>query len=297
MPRCPAWAKVNLTLHITGRRADGFHELESLVVFAGVGDELEFTADADLSLSVTGPFAPAIAAAGSADEDNLVLRAARSLRARLGMTDGVHIRLDKHLPVAAGIGGGSADAAATLLGLAEFWGVDDTAMLSEIGLGLGADVPVCLAGGSSYVSGIGERIVPVSDLPPVWLVLANPGRPLATGAVFAARKGAFSVPQPWTGPTATAMDLAARLAAYRNDLEPAAQSLMPEIDDVLGALLTTDGCLLARMSGSGATCFGLFSEPSLAHAAAVSIRTLRPTWWVAAAPVLGRDEKVVSVAG
>jgi len=290
MHRCLAWAKVNLTLHITGRRTDGYHELESLVVFAGVGDTLEFNPAADLTLSITGPFAPAIAATGSADEDNLVLRAARSLRARLGIADGAHIRLEKCLPVAAGIGGGSADAAATLLGLAAFWGADDAALLREIGLGLGADVPVCLAGGPSYVSGIGERIVPVPDLPPVWLVLANPGLPLATGAVFAAREGAFSAPQPWTGSTATAADLAARLAMCHNDLEPAARCLVPEIDDVLTGLLATDGCLLARMSGSGATCFGLYADPALARAAAAAIGERRPTWWAAAAPALGRTK-------
>ncbi len=288
MHRCLAWAKVNLTLHITGRRADGYHELESLVAFAGVGDTLEFTPAADLTLSITGPFAPAIAATGSADEDNLVLRAARSLRGRLGIADGAHIRLDKHLPVAAGIGGGSADAAATLLGLVEFWGAGDAALLSEVGLGLGADVPVCLAGGPSYVSGIGERIAPVPDLPPVWLVLANPGRALATGAVFAAREGNFSPPQPWTEPIAEATDLAARLAMYRNDLEPAARCLTPEIDDVLAVLQATDGCLLARMSGSGATCFGLYADPASARAAAAMIGEQRSTWWVAAAPVLGR---------
>ncbi|MHA1600088.1 MAG: 4-(cytidine 5'-diphospho)-2-C-methyl-D-erythritol kinase, partial [Alphaproteobacteria bacterium] len=223
----PAWAKVNLTLHITGCRADGYHELESLVVFAGVGDTLEFAPADDLTLTITGPFAPAIATAGGASagsmvDDNLVLRAARALRERLEIAEGVRIRLDKHLPVAAGIGGGSADAAAALLGLVAFWGAGDRAMLSEIGPGLGADVPVCLAGGPSYVSGVGERIAPVPDLPPAWLVLVNPGRPLGTGAVFAARTGDFSPPQPWNEPVTTAADLAVRLLAYRNDLEPAA---------------------------------------------------------------------------
>ena len=288
MLRRSAWAKVNLTLHITGCRADGYHELESLVVFAGLGDELEFAPAAELALSITGPFAPAIDAAGSAVDDNLVLRAARALRAHLGITDGAHIRLDKHLPVAAGIGGGSADAAAALMGLADLWGAGDTAVLAELGPSLGADVPVCLVGGPSYVSGIGERIVPVPKLPPAWLVLANPGRPLATGAVFAARKGAFSLPSPWVGPVATVVALARQLAAYRNDLEPAARRLLPEIGDALAALLATDGCLLARMSGSGATCFGLYAEMSGARAAAAVIRAQRPTWWVAAAPILGR---------
>lgn len=282
MSRHHAWAKVNLTLHITGCRADGYHELESLVVFAGVGDELTFAPAAELTLLLTGPFASAII------DDNLVLRAARALGAHLGIADGAHIRLDKRLPVAAGIGGGSADAAAALLGLAELWGAEDTTALAELGLSLGADVPVCLAGGPSYVSGIGEKIAPVPALPPAWLVLANPGQPLATGAVFATRKGAFSPPSAWVGPIATVAALAAQLAAFRNDLEPAARRLLPEIGDVLGALSATDGCLLARMSGSGATCFGLYAEAEAAQAAAVAISARRPTWWVAAAPIQGR---------
>lgn len=254
------------------------------MVFAGVGDALEFAPAAELVLSVTGPFAPAIAAA-----DNLVLRAARALRGRLGIAAGARMRLDKRLPVAAGIGGGSADAAATLLGLADVWGAADTALLSEIAPTLGADVPVCLAGGPSTVAGIGERIAPVPDLPPAWLVLANPGRPLATGAVFAARDGTFSRPSPWVGSVGTAAALAARLAAGRNDLEPAARRLVPEIGAVLRALSATDGCLMARLSGSGATCFGLYAQMSSARAAAMAIGAQQPTWWVAAAPILGRD--------
>lgn len=294
MIRRSAWAKVNLTLHITGRRADGYHELESLVVFARVGDELEFAPATELMLSVTGPFAPALAAGGGgaggsgAGNDNLVLRAARALRTRLGIAEGAHIRLDKHLPVAAGIGGGSADAAAALTGLAALWGAADAAMLAEIGPSLGADVSVCLAGGPSYVSGIGERIVRVPELPPAWLVLANPGQPLATGAVFAARVGAFSPPTPWVEPVATVSALGVQLAAFRNDLEPAARRLLPEIGDVMGALSATEGCLLARMSGSGATCFGLYVEESAARAAAATIQAQRPAWWVAAASILGR---------
>lgn len=286
MSRCSAWAKVNLSLHITGCRADGFHELESLIVFAGVGDELEFAAAAELTLTVSGPFAPAIAAVG---DENLVLRAARALQARLGIADGAHIHLDKHLPVAAGIGGGSADAAAALVGLADFWAVKDTEVLAELAPSLGADVPVCLAGGPSYVSGIGERIVPAPALPPAWLVLVNPGKPLATGAVFTTRKGAFSPPTPWIGPIGSVAALAKQLTAFRNDLEPAARRLLPEIGDVLAALSMTDGCLLARMSGSGATCFGLYAEVSAARAAATMICARQPTWWVASAPILGRE--------
>ena len=292
MLRRAAWAKVNLTLHITGRRPDGLHELESLIVFAGIGDALEFAPADDLTLTISGPFAPAIAAEDVAD--NLVMRAARALQARLGRADGARIRLDKRLPVAAGIGGGSADAAAALAGLAELWGGGDATVLADLALGLGADVPVCLAGGPSFVTGIGAGIAPVPSLPPAWLVLANPGRPLATGAVFAARTGPYSPPQPWAEAVADAGAdagaLAARLAGYRNDLEPAARGLLLEIGDVLEALSATEGCLLARMSGSGATCFGLYAAADPARAAAAAISAHRPAWWVMPAPILGRED-------
>jgi len=218
-----------------------------------------------------------------------VLRAARALRTRLGTAAGARIHLDKSLPVAAGVGGGSADAAATLAALAELWGAEGTEMIAEIAPSLGADVPVCLAGGPSFVTGIGECIVPLPDLPPAWLVLANPGRPLATGAVFAARDGPYSPPQPWVGPIADVAGLATRLSAFRNDLEQSAIGLLREISDVLAALSATGGCLLARMSGSGATCYGLYADAAAARAAAAALGARRPAWWVAAAPMLGRE--------
>jgi len=288
MLRRAAWAKINLTLHITGRRPDGLHELESLIVFAGVGDALTIAPAEDLTLTMSGPFAPAIAAEDGAE--NLVLRAARALQTRLGIAGGAHIHLDKRLPVAAGIGGGSADAAAALTALADLWGCEDAFAAADLAPGLGADVPVCLAGGPSFVTGIGERIVAVPDLPPAWLVLANPGQPLATGAVFAARTGPFSPPQPWTGSVADAVALAARLVGFRNDLEPAARGLLPEIGDVLQVLSASEGCLLARMSGSGATCFGLYTAAAPARAAAASLGAHRPAWWVMPAPILGRED-------
>jgi 4-diphosphocytidyl-2-C-methyl-D-erythritol kinase len=178
--------------------------------------------------------------------------------------------------------------------LAELWGGGDAAALADLAPGLGADVPVCLAGGPSFVTGMGERIAAVPDLPPAWLVLVNPGRPLATGAVFAARRGDFSPPRPWAGPVAAAADLAARLAGFRNDLEPAARGLLPEIGDVLEALSASEGCLLARMSGSGATCFGLYPAAATARAAAAAIGAARPAWWVMPAPILGREDRETS---
>ena len=281
-----AWAKVNLSLHVVGRRPDGFHELDSLIVFAGIGDGLTAAPADDLTLTVDGPYAAALDESGDAAE-NLVLRAARSLRARAGATAGADLRLTKSLPVAAGLGGGSSDAAAALRALVELWRLSvPEAELSDIAADLGADVPVCLAGRPSVVGGIGERIDPAPALPPAWLVLVNPGVPLATAVVFGAREGPFSGPARWAEPLADASALARRLAGCRNDLEPAARRLAPEIGEVLTLLTGTEGCLLARLSGSGATCFGLYAEQAGATRAAAAIRAVRPHWWVHAAPIL-----------
>ncbi len=280
-----AWAKINLTLHVTTRRVDGYHELDSLIVFAGVGDELLISPAEGLSLEVNGPFAGALASEATAD--NLVMRAAAGLRARYGVTQGTQIRLTKNLPVAAGLGGGSADAAAALRGLSRLWGLEPPAAeLTALAAELGADVPVCIAALPGFVSGIGEKIAPPPPLPPAWLVLVNPGVPLATAAVFAARQGGFSQAAVWHDAASSAPALAARLKERRNDLESPAIKLMPEIADVLGAIGATPECLLARMSGSGATCFGLYAHQAQASAAAAAIERDRPAWWVCAAPML-----------
>ncbi len=296
--RRPAWAKVNLTLHVTGRRADGYHELDSLIVFAGYGDELELARAATLSLDIDGPFAAALGAgpaAGPSPADpsnNLVLRAARALRARHGLGAGARLRLTKRVPVAAGLGGGSADAAAALKGLAELWGLDPScAGLGALAASLGADVPVCLAGRPGFVGGIGERLVPAPPLPPAWLVLVHPGVPLATPAVFAARQGAGSRPARWGDALSDARALAERLSGCRNDLEGPALSLVPEIGAVLAALRETAGCLLARMSGSGASCFGLYADEAAANAAVRRIAAAQPGWWVRAAALLDASPK------
>ncbi|MFQ6017339.1 MAG: 4-(cytidine 5'-diphospho)-2-C-methyl-D-erythritol kinase [Kiloniellaceae bacterium] len=290
-----AWAKVNLTLHVTGRRADGFHELDSLVVFAGIGDRLELAPAADLTLAVEGPFAAELSPATVADETgapgNLVLRAAEALRAAFGVTAGAFLRLDKQLPVAAGLGGGSADAAAAFGGLAELWGLGlAEAELHGLAAGLGADVPVCLVGRPSFVGGVGNEVSPAPPLPPAWLVLVNPGVALPTPAVYAARRGAFSRPRRWSDALADAMGLAGRLAACGNDLESAARAIAPQVGEVSTVLGATAGCLLARMSGSGATCFGLYADRDQAEAAAAAIQAARPAWWIRAAPML-RDRQ------
>ena len=281
--RVDAWAKINLTLHVTGRRDDGYHELDSLVVFAGVGDTLEIAPAADLSLTLTGPFAGAL----ETDSGNLVLRAARALQARFKTGSGANLTLDKRLPVAAGIGGGSADAAAALCGLNEIWGLNASeAELRALGARLGADVPVCVAGRACFLAGTGERIEPAPPLPPVWLVLVNPLVPLSTPSVFKARSGAFSQARRPSGPLPDAQALALFLSQGCNDLEAPARGLLPVIGDLLAALRATPDCLLARMSGSGATCFGMYRDEAAARAAAAQIAAVETDWWVSPAPVL-----------
>jgi 4-diphosphocytidyl-2-C-methyl-D-erythritol kinase len=271
-------AKVNLSLHVTGKRPDGYHLLDSVVVFAGIGDVLHGRLSETLSLEITGPFA-----AGLADEpDNLVLRAARWLADRMGVAAGAALTLEKHLPVASGIGGGSADAAATLRLLIRLWRLDTSTaasqvVIQEVAQSLGADVPVCLHGQPVRMRGIGERLEPIPTLPEAGLLLVNPGIPLATVEVFRTRDAAFSTapPLPTSWPHIDA--LASYLQSSANDLEQPARLLRPEIDDVLLAIVATDACLLARMSGSGATCFGLFPDPAAANAAAASLRGRG--WW------------------
>jgi 4-diphosphocytidyl-2-C-methyl-D-erythritol kinase len=268
-------AKVNLALHVTGRRADGYHLLDSLVVFAGIGDRLEAEPAAGLSLSLRGPFASGL----GTGEDNLVLRAATLLRPP---GQGAALHLTKALPVAAGIGGGSADAAAALRLLARLWGV--ALPPPDRVLALGADVPVCLAGRSARMGGIGGELTAVA-LPPFWIVLVNPGVPVPTGGVFAGLARRENPPMPDLPRLPDAAALFGWLAAQRNDLEAPARALVPSIDGVLAAIAAQPGCALARMSGSGATCFGLFAAEAGALAAAQALRSAAPSWWVAAAPV------------
>jgi 4-diphosphocytidyl-2-C-methyl-D-erythritol kinase len=271
----PAPAKVNLALHVTGRRDDGFHLLDSLVVFPRVGDLVEAEPAEGLSLTIAGAFASDL----DAGPGNLVLRAARALRPP---GRGAALRLTKSLPVAAGIGGGSADAAATLRLLARLWQVPPPA--TDVLVGIGADLPACLAGSACRMSGIGERLEPL-ELPRFWIVLANPGVPVATAAVFAALAGRFGPAMPPRPSFADAASLFAFLSGQRNDLEAAAAGIAPPVAAALAALAAQPECRLARMSGSGATCFGLFAAEPAAVAAADALRRAEPGWWIAAAPV------------
>lgn len=275
----PAPAKINLFLHVTGRRGDGYHLLESLVVFAtdpGASDRLEGGKAESLSLSLQGPFADPLRPAG---DDNLVIRAARALDS----SQGAALTLTKNLPVASGIGGGSADAAAALRLLNRLWGLGlDNHALALKGANLGADIPVCLQSRATVMRGIGEQLDEASPLPPFWLVLVNPGIPLETRDVFAALNGRFGPAMPFPRAPGSAADLAILLRERRNDLEAPARYLAPEIDAVLAALSAQAGCLVARMSGSGATCFGLFAEARHAEIAARNIGRAHTAWWVVA---------------
>lgn len=279
-------AKLNLYLHVLGRRADGYHLLDSLVAFASVADLVEVRPERGLSLRIEGPMASALA--GEDPEANLVLRAARLLADALGRPPDAGIVLVKRLPVAAGIGGGSADAAAALQALARLWGlVPDDPLLAALAPRLGADVPVCLAGRAAFFGGVGEQLSPAPPLPPAWVVLVNPGIPVPTPAVFAARGGPFSVPARFAEAPADCAGLARLLAARGNDLARAAAALAPVVETVLERLAASSGCLLARMSGSGATCFGLFADAADAEGAAGTLAAAQPDWWVEPARLIG----------
>lgn len=278
-----ARAKVNLFLHVRGRRPDGRHTLESLAVFPEIGDVVHAEPAAARSLTLSGPFAAAL----GAGEDNLVLRALEALAVETGTMQGAALHLDKRLPVASGIGGGSADAAAALRLAARLWGVwPASERMAAVALGLGADVPVCIASRPAMMGGIGEVLDAAPTLPGFWMVLVNPLRTLSTAAVFNALERRSNPP----GPPAPAgfVDLGALvawLACQRNDLEAPARALMPVVGAVLGALRWQNACRFARMSGSGATCFGLFETEAAAMDAADAIRRAEPGWWAAPAMV------------
>ena len=310
-------AKINLFLHAGEKRDDGYHALESLAVFAETADRMEFAPASELTLTIDGPFANKLAG----ENDNLILKAARALQAspshpsgerargrqakgpvdlsqseRVRGSFGAHILLDKNLPVAAGIAGGSADAAAALRALNMFWDLNLTEPeLLDIAAGLGSDVPACMLSSPCWMEGRGERVTRTDALPQFPLVLVNPGVMVPTGQVFAdlnARTGIGAMQPPPR--IQTLWDLVAYLEDAGNDLEAPAGRLAPIIEDVLLALDREPGCALAQMSGSGATCFGLFHEAQFAAGAAERIAQDHPDWWVRltriAAPDIGDPE-------
>jgi len=281
-----ARAKLNLYLHLLGRRADGYHDIDSLVAFAAFADRLSFAPGTELRLDVDGAFAESL----PRGDDNLVLRAASLLQRRYGVTRGASIWLEKRIPVAAGLGGGSADAAAALQGLMQLWQLrahpDE---LAAIALELGADVPVCLIGRAAFVGGAGEKVEPIGSLPELGLVLINPRVPLSTEAVFMSREGQFSLAARWTEPVRETEQLVKLLAQRHNDLTRPALVMAPVIGDVLTTLSAYPEVLLARMSGSGATCYGLTRTRAEAESAAEKLRADRPGWWVVATWLEGAD--------
>ncbi len=277
--RVLAPAKVNLYLHVTGKRADGYHLLDSLLAFADIGDELSFETAPDFSLSVIGPFAKDVP-----PEGNLVETAARKLCARLDIAPAVHITLTKNLPVGAGIGGGSADAAATIRGLLKFFGRE--AKVADLLLSLGADVPACYHSAPLRLAGIGEQIELVKPITQFFALLVNPRVHCSTPAVFKSLRSVSKYDNT-TLPRLIDQDAAFRfLHSARNDLTQAAISVVPDIQFVLNTLEDTDARLV-RMSGSGATCFALFDDAAASANASDKIKAAHPEWWTAACVLRG----------
>jgi 4-diphosphocytidyl-2-C-methyl-D-erythritol kinase len=279
-------AKVNLTLRVVGRRTDGYHDIESVVAFADCADRLTLTPGSELTLQMSGPLAEAC----GATSDNLVLKAARLLGHRVPDMKVGSFTLDKVLPVAAGIGGGSADAAAALRLLAQLNGLSlDDERLLEVALATGADVPVCLASRACDMTGVGETLMPLS-LPIMPCVMANPCAPVATKDVFTAlglRYGELLVGATdifrgtaWPEAGASVEDWVEILADGTNDLEAPATRIQPVIGEVIAALNSTNGAWLARMSGSGATCFAIYENTADAGRAAEKIRRDHHDWWI-----------------
>lgn len=276
-------AKVNLTLHVTGRRGDGYHLIDSLVVFADVADQLTVAPASDLRLSVSGPFAQGV----PTDQRNLVLRAALTLQRVRNVTQGAAITLEKRLPNAAGIGGGSADAAAVIRLLAQLWGVRPLGATAPEAVALGADVPACLTGpGALRVSGIGDVLEPIPDLPNCALVLVNPRISVPTTSVFDGLQSKSNSPMDQPPYRADFDGFASWLQRQRNDLLPPARLLAPEIDVALKQITALPAVAAAGMSGSGATCYALVRDMAVARQVARVVQVSHMDWWVAPAAVL-----------
>jgi 4-diphosphocytidyl-2-C-methyl-D-erythritol kinase len=288
MIRETASAKLNLYLHVGPVRNDGRHALASLFVFTEDGDAVTVEAARDISLTISGPAAGALA--DLPHEENLIWKAAELLREACGVSQGAAIKLEKNLPTAAGIGGGSADAAAALRALIKLWNIkiaDDA--LAQLAFRLGADVPACLAGAPVLVAGAGEDVSPGPALPPLWACLVNPGVEIPTGPVFQAFDAGNPAPAAPTAPAlaeASYEALAQLMGETRNDLQPAAITHAPEITGIIKRLGQCRGALAARMSGSGATCFALFSTAADAESARAEAHD--EGWWAMASPLILR---------
>ncbi|MEH6405201.1 MAG: 4-(cytidine 5'-diphospho)-2-C-methyl-D-erythritol kinase [Sneathiella sp.] len=281
LPRL-AKAKVNLFLHVTGKRDDGYHLLESLVCFPDCGDVLDVLPSDQLFLRETGPFAGKM----GAWQNNLIIKAAQLLQKRGGVSQGAEIHITKTLPVASGIGGGSSDAATVLHLLCKLWDLKlSDQELQELGLELGADLPVCLYGKTALMSGIGDVISPINKVPNLGILLINPGVSVSTQDIF---KELGPIKPKYDLPTLEKLskDLLVRtLRECRNDLQAGAIRIVPSIKAVLAKLEALDSCLLSRMSGSGATCFGLFDTVRQAELAKDILHRDEPNWWLAATQI------------
>lgn len=270
-------AKINLALHLVGKRQDGYHLLESLVTFANVGDQISVTIDATVrqdQLEIIGPFASSL----EASPDNLVLQAVSKIRNQApGKLPNFKITLEKNLPIASGIGGGSADAAATLLGIKKLCFLDVD--LAAIGLDLGADVPMCINSMPLIAKGIGNEIETLADFPELNLLLVNPNKPVSTKEIFSKLQNVDNSMLSPLSKNLTNENLIGWLQQQRNDLEPIAASLEPTTVEVTKTLKES-GALLSRMSGSGATCFGIYKDDVTCKAAGLQISEIHPDWWV-----------------
>lgn len=276
-------AKINLYLHVLARREDGYHQIDSLVAFVDVGDTLTLAPASSFSLTVTGSFADQL---NCQLKTNLVWRAVVGLAERHQLLPKLTLTLTKELPVAAGLGGGSADAGACLRLLKQWWNIEDDQGIHAISAGLGADVPACLSSQPAYLGGCGELVTPVS-LPPFGIVLVNPGVALSTAEVFAGVGRTFSPPGRIRRPLDDVWALADALGTRCNDLCAVASARLPVISQCLSQLRLTSQCLLARMSGSGASCFGLYPSFELASQAASRLQADQPQWWIRAGVGIG----------
>lgn len=275
-------AKVNLWLHITGKRPDGYHLLDSLVAFADFGDRISLSPADDFSFMIEGAFAESFSEAerrSGADSANLAVRAACALAELVQRDLRVTLRLTKNLPLASGLGGGSSDAAATIRALLDWWKIPahKVSGLNPLLCRLGADMPVCMAGKPARIRHTGDRITPVSLPAPLPILLVNPQKPCPTASVFRAFRGAYRAPAPPLPPRG---DLIAFLKSCCNDLTLPATQHVPEIETVLAALTMQKDCQIARLSGSGASCFGLFASQAATQTAAKQIQQHHPDWWI-----------------
>ncbi len=287
-------AKVNLFLHVTGKRNDGYHALDSLVTFADVGDVIHFAPMDGFAFDIKGPFAGGFNTAEKSalpDSKNLLVRAVWMLARHTNNSPSFSIVLNKNIPLGAGLGGGSADAAAILWGLCRYWNIaPDPSMLKEMMMQLGADVPVCFESQTRFIAGAGEKMSAEIDIPEIYAVLIHPGKPCNTASIFRAYGGDFAIPVDRSTRFKEQSALIEFLKTTQNVLLSCAIKHVPEIQNCLTQLEDGNGCMLARMSGSGSSCFGIYASQEEAASARAAIQETNPDWWVKST-TLGQVER------